>query len=83
FPIPGRRTKLAIEAVFGLIRCGAASKGGCRCVQYIAANITIKPKKVNPTASMQLRVHSVIFCDCFKRIETSDPIIFDKLLLAF
>jgi hypothetical protein len=82
-PMPGRRTKLAIEAVFGLIRWGDASNGGCRCDQHIAASITIKPDTANPAASIQLRAHSVIFCDCFKRLETSDRVIFDKPLLAF
>ena len=82
-PMPGRRTKLAIEAVFGLIRCGDASSGTCRFAQYIAASITIKPAKANPAASIQLRVHSVIFCDCFERLEASDSVILDKPLLAF
>ena len=82
-PMPGRRTKLAIEAVFGLIRCGDASSGGCWYVQYIETSMTIKPNKANPATSIQPRVHSVIFCDGFKRLDISDRIIFDKPLLVF
>jgi len=83
FPTPGRRTKLAIVAVFGLIRSGGDSSGICRCVQYDTANMTIKPDKTNPAAAIQPRVHSIIFCDGSKRIETSEPVIFDKPLSAF